>query len=65
MHSHAATVATAAKPGSKYLMRIIGLGYLAVLVGVPVGLIFWRTFENGISPVLDSLSDPSVLHAFR
>jgi sulfate transport system permease protein len=65
MHSHAATVASATKPGPKYLMRIIGLGYLALLVGVPVGLIFWRTLENGISPVLDSLTDPAVLHAFR
>jgi sulfate transport system permease protein len=46
-------------------MRVIGLGYVAVLVGVPVGLIFWRTFEHGIGPVIDSLTDPKVLHAFR
>ena len=46
-------------------MRIVGLGYLTVLVGVPVGLIFWRTFEHGVSPVVDALTDPSVLHAFK
>ena len=50
---------------SRYVLRIIGLGYLTVLVGVPVGLIFWRTFEHGAKPVIDSLTDPSVLHAFR
>ncbi len=50
---------------SKYVLRIIALSYLTLLVGVPVGLIFWRTFENGIRPVLDSLTDPSVLHTFR
>jgi sulfate transport system permease protein len=50
---------------SKYVLRIIALTYITVLVGVPVGLIFWRTFENGIQPVLDALTDPAVLHAFR
>ncbi|MGZ4723134.1 MAG: sulfate ABC transporter permease subunit [Ilumatobacteraceae bacterium] len=46
-------------------LRYIALAYLAVLVGLPVGLIFWRTFEHGIGPVIHSLSDSSVLHAFR
>ena len=46
-------------------MRFVGLGYLVLLVGVPVALIFWRTFEHGITPVVDSLTEPSVLHAFR
>ena len=75
MHSTAAATPTAApttapttinNPGrSRYIMRIVGLGYLTVLVGVPVGLIFWRTFEHGVSPVIDALTDPSVLHAFK
>jgi sulfate transport system permease protein len=50
---------------SKYVLRIIGVGYLIVLVGVPVALIFWRTFENGLAPVIDALTDPAVLHGFR
>ena len=50
---------------SRFTLRIVGLAYLAMLVGVPVGLVFWRTFEHGISPVIDSLTDSSVLHAFR
>lgn len=50
---------------SKFTLRTVGLTYLAMLVGVPVGLVFWRTFEHGMSPVIDSLTDSSVLHAFR
>ncbi|HEY0518692.1 MAG TPA: ABC transporter permease subunit, partial [Ilumatobacteraceae bacterium] len=65
MLSHPVVVRTGSTRGSKYLMRFIGLGYLAILVGVPVGLIFWRTFEHGLGPVFDSLTEPRVLHAFR
>ena len=50
---------------SKYVMRFIAVGYIAILIGLPVVLIFWRTFEHGLGPVIDALSDPSVLHAFR
>ncbi|MEA3185053.1 MAG: sulfate/thiosulfate transport system permease protein [Ilumatobacteraceae bacterium] len=49
----------------RYALRFVGLGYLTLLVGVPVALIFWRTFEHGVGPVLSSLGDPKVLHAFR
>jgi len=50
---------------SRYAMRFIALGYLGLLIGLPVVLIFWRTFEHGLAPVIDALSDPAVLHAFR
>lgn len=49
----------------KYALRFVGVGYLTLLVGVPVALIFWRTFEHGLAPVWESLTDSSVLHAFR
>ncbi len=49
----------------RYAMRSVALAYLTLLVGVPVGLIFWRTLEHGLKPVLDSLTEPAVLHAFR
>ena len=49
----------------KYALRFVGVGYLTLLVGVPVALIFWRTFEHGLEPVINSLTDASVLHAFR
>ncbi len=43
----------------------MALAYLAVLLVVPIGLVFWRTFEHGVSPVIDALTSHSVLHAFR
>lgn len=46
-------------------MRAIALVYLTLLLVIPVGLVFWRTFENGISPVVDALTNHSVVHAFR
>lgn len=50
---------------TRYAMRTVALAYLAFLIGIPVALIFKRTFARGISPVLHALSEPSVLHAFR
>ena len=46
-------------------LRVLALTYLAFLLVMPVGLVFWRTFEHGLGPVVESLTDRSVLHAFR
>ena len=44
-------------------LRLAALGYLAALLVFPVGLVFWRTFENGIGPVIDAATTPEALHA--
>jgi sulfate transport system permease protein len=44
-------------------LRVVAIGYLAMLLALPVGLIFWRTFENGFDPVWQTLHDPGFLHA--
>ncbi|MEX0817360.1 MAG: hypothetical protein WD027_07925, partial [Gaiellales bacterium] len=44
-------------------LRAAALGYLALLLVLPVGLIFWRTFENGFGPIWDALTTPEALHA--
>jgi sulfate transport system permease protein len=44
-------------------LRTIALGYLGLLLALPVGFVAWRTFEKGLSPVWDALSAPSFLHA--
>ena len=44
--------------------RIIVLLYLAALLLVPTGLIFYRTFESGIGPVIDSVTTPAAISAF-
>jgi sulfate/thiosulfate transport system permease protein len=44
-------------------LRVAALGYLALLLALPVALVFWRTFENGFDPVWQTLQDPGFLHA--
>src|SRR4051794_28040172 len=49
---------------SRLGLRFAALGYLAVLLLVPVGMIFWRTFEHGIGPVWDAITTPAAVSAF-
>jgi sulfate transport system permease protein len=49
----------------RYLLRFGALGYLAVLLVAPVGLVFWRTFEHGLGPAWDSITTPEALHALK
>jgi sulfate/thiosulfate transport system permease protein len=44
-------------------LRFVALGYLAGLLAFPVGLVFWRTFENGLGPVWNAATNPEALHA--
>ena len=46
------------------VLRVLALGYLAVLLLVPVGLVFYRTFEHGVGAVWDSVTTPAAIHAF-
>lgn len=45
-------------------LRVIGLGYLALLLVVPIGLVLVRTFEPGIGAVWDSVTTPAAIAAF-
>lgn len=57
-----------ARPGARpvrYGLRAVALAYVPFLLVLPVGLVFWRTFENGVSPVWQALTDPATVHAFR
>jgi sulfate/thiosulfate transport system permease protein len=49
---------------SRYLLRVVGLGYLGVLLVAPVTLVFWRTFEDGVGPAWDAVTTPEARHAF-
>jgi sulfate transport system permease protein len=44
-------------------LRLLALGYLAVLLLVPVALVFYRTFEKGIGFVWESITKPAAIHA--
>jgi sulfate transport system permease protein len=49
---------------TRLLLRFTALGYLLLLLFVPVGLVFYRTFEHGLAAVWDSISTPDAMHAF-
>lgn len=48
---------------SRYSLRTVALLYLALILVLPIIMVFYRTFENGLQPVLDSLQDPMAQHA--
>src|SRR5438093_596974 len=45
-------------------LRFAVLGYLAAILLVPVGLVFWRTFEHGFGTAWDAVTTPDARHAF-
>lgn len=45
-------------------LRLVALGYLALLLGIPVGVVLYRTFENGVGAVWDSVTTPAAISAF-
>ncbi|HEX6388373.1 MAG TPA: sulfate ABC transporter permease subunit, partial [Solirubrobacteraceae bacterium] len=49
---------------AKYALRTVALGYLALLLMVPLGLVLYRTFENGFGAFWDSITTPAAISAF-
>jgi sulfate transport system permease protein len=50
---------------TRYLLRLVALTYLTFLLVIPIGLILWRTFGDGIGGFWAALTTPSALHALR
>jgi sulfate/thiosulfate transport system permease protein len=50
--------------GARLGLRVIALGYLAALLLAPVAMIFYRTFEHGLEPVWNAITQPNAMHAF-
>src|SRR4029077_17774520 len=49
----------------RHSLRAVALFYLlAILVG-PLTIVFWRTFEHGVSPAWNALSSPETIHALK
>jgi sulfate transport system permease protein len=48
---------------ARYALRFGALGYLALLLLVPVGMVFYRAFEHGVSPAWHAVTTPPALHA--
>jgi sulfate transport system permease protein len=49
----------------KYLLRFGALGYLTLLLLIPVGLVFYRAFEHGFGHAWDAVSNPQAVHALE
>jgi sulfate/thiosulfate transport system permease protein len=50
---------------TRWVLRGIAIFYLGVLILLPVGIVFWRSFEHGVSPVWDALTSANAVHAFQ
>jgi sulfate/thiosulfate transport system permease protein len=49
---------------SRLALRAVALGYLAALLAIPVAIVFYRTFEQGIGPAWEAVTTPPAQHAF-
>jgi len=49
----------------RYGLRFFALGYLALLLMIPVGMIFYRALEHGFGTAWDAVTTPDALHAFK
>jgi sulfate/thiosulfate transport system permease protein len=50
--------------GGRLGLRFAALGYLGLLLLIPVVMIFIRTFEDGIGQAWESVTTPEAMHAF-
>src|SRR5215475_13812073 len=55
---------SAPSTGARWGLRSVALIYLSLLLLIPVGAIFWRTFEHGLSEPIDAVTSPDGMHAF-
>jgi sulfate transport system permease protein len=46
-------------------LRCAALGYLLLLLAIPVGMVFYRMFENGLGPIWEELTSPAFTHALQ
>jgi sulfate transport system permease protein len=49
---------------ARYALRFAALAYLAGLLVLPVSLVFWRTFEHGLSAPWHAVTTHDARHAF-
>jgi sulfate transport system permease protein len=54
-----------ASRGSRWGLRFLGLGYVFLLLLAPLALIFYKTFEDGISPPIEAITSADGLHALK
>jgi sulfate transport system permease protein len=50
---------------SRWGLRVLGLGYVFLLLLLPLAFIFYKTFEDGIAPPFEAITSPDGLHALK
>jgi sulfate transport system permease protein len=48
----------------RLVLRFLALGYLALLLGIPVALVFIHAFDDGIAAAWQAVTTPEAQHAF-
>jgi sulfate transport system permease protein len=56
---------TSSSAASRWGLRLLGLGYVFVLLLLPLALIFYKTFEAGIAPPFEAVTSADGLHALK
>jgi sulfate transport system permease protein len=49
----------------KWPLRVMALGYVALLIVLPVGTVFFRAFEHGFGAAWSAVTSPDALHALQ
>ncbi|HEX8767344.1 MAG TPA: hypothetical protein VF714_03185, partial [Jatrophihabitans sp.] len=50
---------------SRWALRLVALAYVGVLVALPLGLVLWRTVDQGAAAFVDAVTGPEAIAAFR
>jgi sulfate transport system permease protein len=50
---------------SRWGLRFLGIGYLAILLIAPLILIFYKTFEEGLAPPWEAITSSDGIHALK
>ena len=49
----------------RFALRGVALGYLALLLALPVGIVFYNAFSSGLGAAWASITQPDALHALE
>jgi sulfate transport system permease protein len=50
---------------TRYGLRTAALGYLVAILVLPISIVVFNTFQDGVGPVWEALTDPAFLHALQ
>jgi sulfate transport system permease protein len=50
---------------SRYGIRFAALAYLSLLLLIPLGMVFYRAFEDGLGSAIDAVTNEAAIHALK